>query len=104
MKHILTRQRYAKGTDMQLIWQDALIGVASISYIVSEAIIIKSKTKKPPVSSAVITACFDFLVCIAFISLGLWFAAITSAVLFVEWTIIGWQSHKIGQNKTKVSA
>lgn len=80
---------------MQVIWQDVVIGLASVFYIISEALIIKSTNKKPPVSSAIITATFDFIVFVTFLTLHLWFAAITSLILFIEWVIIGWQSHQL---------
>jgi hypothetical protein len=82
---------------MNIIWQDAVIGLASIFYIISEAIIIRSPDKKPPVSSALITAFFDLVLFITFITLDLWFASITSGVLFIEWSIIALQSYRLNQ-------
>lgn len=80
---------------MDFIWQDMVIGLASVFYIISEALIIRSPDKKPPVSAALITAFFDAVLFVTFITLGLRFASITSGILFIEWSIIAWQSHHL---------
>ncbi len=72
------------------MWQDFLFAVGSIVFIMALAPTVKSKNK-PPLMTSAPTALILYSFSLAYLTLHLWFAAITTLGTALEWSIIAGQ-------------
>jgi hypothetical protein len=71
-------------------WQDIVLTIGQIIFIIALIPAVKHK-HKPPFSTSVLNGIVLFCFVIVYLSLSLWFAAITTAVVGVLWLTLAMQ-------------
>jgi hypothetical protein len=71
-------------------WQDIIITIGQVIFIIALIPAIKHK-HKPPFSTSILNAFVLFSFAVVYITLALWFAAITTAVVGALWMLLAVQ-------------
>lgn len=75
-----------------MIWQDIVLAIGQINFIIVELIVVSSgRNDKPKSKASFITSFWLFVFCGLFFTLGLWFAFITALCNATLHTVIGIQ-------------
>lgn len=72
-----------------MAWQDLLIAVGSVCFSIALLPMLRAGADRPPVFSAALTSFWLFSFVVAYVSLGLWYSAVTGAINATLWATIG---------------
>jgi hypothetical protein len=76
-----------------VIWQDVVIGIGSVSFSLALLPAIWRR-QPPPVITCALTTFWLWVYAVVFITLSLWFSAITGSVTALCWTILLYQASR----------
>ncbi|OGG80471.1 hypothetical protein A3A39_04200 [Candidatus Kaiserbacteria bacterium RIFCSPLOWO2_01_FULL_54_13] len=77
------------------MWQDWLVGTVQWVFTIALLFTILDKTKKPPLSTAILTSIGIGIVAITFATLDLWWSFVSAAIMSFEWAIIAIQRYRL---------
>ena len=83
-----------------MIWQDVVITVSQVFFLVALVPTIKSQYEKPPFSTAAMTAFFMSVLVPTVLTLGLYLSAVVTTALALGWWTIAWQ---VWKKKSRIS-
>jgi uncharacterized membrane protein len=76
-------------------WQDWALACASFVFIIALVPTVLSADRKPAISTSVLNAAVSASVALVYLTLSLWFAAITTAANAVLWVTIALQTYAL---------
>ena len=74
-------------------WQDIVLTIGQIIFIIALIPAIKNK-QKPPFLTNILNALVLFCFAIVYITLSLWYAAITTCIVAILWLVLSVQSRR----------
>jgi len=80
------------------MWQDFVLTLANVAFMVSMIQAVRDK-QKPPLTTSVPSAVALIFVCIVQLTLGLYLTTAFSFVIFCLWTVVGIQRYRQGKVK-----
>ena len=81
------------------MWQDTVLALTQIIFAVALLPTIAHATKKPTLSTALMTTSTVFVVVFVYISLALWSSAFGAGILGVEWATLAHQRYRLDHKK-----
>ncbi|HEX5744574.1 MAG TPA: hypothetical protein VFX84_03965 [Candidatus Saccharimonadales bacterium] len=79
-----------------MVWQDYVIAVAQIGFVIALIPTLRSKNK-PPVATSFMTVVLLTVISFCMLTLHLYFSAITALAIDITWLTIGIQTLKAGK-------
>ena len=78
------------------MWQDYVLTTVQVFFCLTLIPMLLAE-KKPPLMSSIPTGLAIFVSVAVFITLHLWFAAVSSAIVGIQWLALAWQEWSISR-------
>lgn len=77
------------------MWQDMVITNVQWVFTIALLFTILDKTRKPTLSTSLISSLGIYVIAFTFSTLELWWSALSAAIMATEWGIIAYQRYRL---------
>lgn len=78
-------------------WQDYVLTLGSIVFVIALIPSVRNKTAKPAISTSLTTSVVLFVFVLVYLTLALWSTAFTTSLSAITWLVLAIQRHRLDQ-------